>query len=304
MRARVSTSCSPERRCARPALAATHGSSESTEARWRFVLSSHGGRGVCDGTSCLLLSPALSHTQYTGRARAQKHVRATRSNRFWLHFFFRRLSALPPLLTRIAVASLRVQCDGNARWEYDLQPLLTLLSQSRTHHLRGEWAAYALERSCYLTPGLQLQAPSNHSRGRHCPAAGIPREARARHAASSPPTARAVAARARAASPRSCAPCGSSTASRRESWLSPEINRRNLNPDFKTRVHGTHGDTRARRGAHGEAAVGLHIQEHGDHRIPAPQSCDPAACSSAPAWAWLAEPQRTVYIVPWTDEES
>ena len=129
----------------RPALAATNGSSESTEARWRFVLSSHGGRGVCDGTSCLLLSPALSHTQYTGRARAQKHVRATRSNRFWLHFFFLRLSALPPLLTRIAVASLRVQCDGNARWEYDLQPLLTLLSQSRTHHLRGEWAAYALE---------------------------------------------------------------------------------------------------------------------------------------------------------------
>jgi len=187
------------------------------------VLSSHGGRGVCDGTSCLLLSPALSHTQYTGRARAQKHVRATRSNRFWLHFFFRRLLALPPLLTRIAVASLRVQCDGNARWEYDLQPLLTLLSQSRTHHLRGEWAAYALE-SCYLTPGLQLQqAPSNHSRGRHCPAAGIPREARARHAASSPPTARAVAARARAASPRSCAPCGSSTASRRESWLSPRL---------------------------------------------------------------------------------
>ena len=209
------------------------------------------------------------------------------------------------LLSSLASQSRACACsamgmrDGNMIYSpflhYFLNPAPTTYVESGLH---TPW------KSCYLTPGLQLQAPSNHSRRRHCPAAGIHREARARHAASSQPTARAVAARARAASPRSCAPCGSSTASRRESWLSPEINRRNLNPDFKTRVHGTHGDTRARRGAHGEAAVGLHIQEHGDHRIPAPQSCDPAACSSAPAWAWLAEPQRTVYIVPWTDEES
>jgi hypothetical protein len=145
MCASVSTSCSPERRCARPALAATHGSSESTEARWRFVLSSHGGRGVCDGTSCLLLSPALSHTQYTGRAQSAEACARNAQQPLLVAFFFSEVSALPPLLTRIAVASLRVQCDGNARWEYDLQPLLTLLSQSRTHHLRGEWAAYALE---------------------------------------------------------------------------------------------------------------------------------------------------------------
>jgi hypothetical protein len=249
---------------------------------------------------CHPLSRILS-TQ--AERRAQKPVRATHSNRFWLHFFFRRSRRC--LLSSLASQSRACACsamgmrDGNMIYSpflhYFLNPAPTTYVESGLH---TPW------KSCYLTPGLQLQAPSNHSRRRHCPAAGIPREARARHAASSPPTARAVAARARAASPRSCAPCGSSTASRRESWLSPEINRRNLNPDFKTRVHGTHGDTRARRGAHGEAAVGLHIQEHGDHRIPAPQSCDPAACSSAPAWAWLAEPQRTVYIVPWTDEES
>ena len=70
-----------------PHWAATHGSSESTEARWRFVLSSHGVRGVCHGTPCLLLSPALSHTQYTESPDA---AHASFSNRLELHFFFSR----------------------------------------------------------------------------------------------------------------------------------------------------------------------------------------------------------------------
>ena len=121
---------------ARPALAATHGSSESTEARWRFVLSSHGVRGVCHGTPCLLLSPALSHTQYTESPDARRTLQPS-ATAFGVAFFF---LALPP----------------------------------------------------------QVSAQSQAWR-----AAGIPREARARHADSSPQTTRAVAARARAASPRS-----------------------------------------------------------------------------------------------------
>jgi hypothetical protein len=77
---------------ARPALAATHGSSESTEARWRFVLSSHGVRGVCHGTPCLLLSPALSHTQYTESPDARRTLQPS-ATAFGVAFFF---LALPP----------------------------------------------------------------------------------------------------------------------------------------------------------------------------------------------------------------
>ena len=123
---------------ARPALAATHGSSESTEARWRFVLSSHGVRGVCHGTPCLLLSPALSHTQYTESPDARRTLPSATA---WSCIFFSRA-----------------------------RPQVSAQSQA--------WRAAQL-------------------------AAGIPREARARHADSSPQTTRAVAARARAASPRS-----------------------------------------------------------------------------------------------------
>ena len=64
--------------------------------------------------------------------------------------------------------------DGNMIYSpflhYFLNPAPTTYVESGLH---TPW------KSCYLTPGLQLQAPSNHSRGRHCPAAGIPREARA-----------------------------------------------------------------------------------------------------------------------------